>query len=614
MLKIAVCVKWVPVVARMKFDMETKRIVREGVPNEVNSYDQLAVQRAVELKASHGAEVTVITMGPPTAKQGLVICLALGADKAYHIVDPALAGSDTLATARALALALQRDKYDLIMFGYHSVDAETGQVGPEVAELMGLPQVTGVHQLDVLPGDRLRLVRGLDNGEQVVEAGMPVIVSVTEGIAPEVFPGKEALQEAQQKPIADLSARDLSSDLSIFGQAGSPTWVSEIRFVESPRAQQIIDDSVPAAEAAQRVVEFMRGRGLLDIGTRGPRLGSAMAPPTVRPPNGPAVVVLGEVGPHGVLPVTRELLGAAQPVADSIGGHVAALLIGGDHARHYADELAHFGADVVATAVDGSLEHYTTQAYAAVLTKFIETQQPYAVLMPSTVNGRDLAARVAARLQLGLTGDCVGLEVDAEGRLVQLKPAFGGNVVAPILSRTKPYLATVRPGLLPHLHPNEGRQARTLRVPVEHHPNGAVRVIDTQYNVESADALDDAWAVIAVGMGVGGKERIAALEPLRKELNALYITTRDVVEAGWLPRQLQVGLTGKSVAPTLYVGVGVRGDFNHMVGVQRSGTVIAINNNRRAVIFRQADLGIVADWNVFVPALVEALRAARPSR
>ena len=142
-MNIAVCVKWVPVVARTKFDPETKRIVREGVPSELNGYDVLSVQRAVELRESQGGEVTVYTMGPPQAREGLTRCLAMGADRAVHLVDPSFAGSDTLATSRVLAAALAMGNHDLIMFGYFSVDAETAQVGPEVAELLGLPQITG---------------------------------------------------------------------------------------------------------------------------------------------------------------------------------------------------------------------------------------------------------------------------------------------------------------------------------------------------------------------------------------------------------------------------------------------------------------------------------------
>ena len=269
------------------------------------------------------------------------------------------------------------------------------------------------------------------------------------------------------------------------------------------------------------------------------------------------------------------------------------------------------GADVVAVAAGDALASYSTDAYAGTLAAAIEAREPYAVLAPSTPNGRDLAARVAARLKLGLTGDCIGLEVDGEGRLVQLKPAFGGNVVAPILSSTLPNMTTVRPGIFAALEPDPSRTPTLVELDVVAPDAVRVRTIEWRPAPDGdAAALDAAWAVVCVGMGVGGPEHIAELDELRDVLGALYVCTRDVADAGWLPKQLQVGLTGRSIAPVLYIGVGVRGDFNHTVGIQRAGTVIAVNNNHRAPFFKQADLGVLADWREFVPALVSELRLA----
>ena len=609
-MKIAICVKWVPALARMKFDAETRRIVREGVPHELNGYDQLAMQRAAELKASRDdIEVSVFSMGPPQARQGLVQCMAWGADHVFLITDRALAGSDTLATARALALALQREHYDLVLFGAHSLDAETGQVGPEVAELMGLPQVTGVRKLDIAP-DGLKIIveRQLDEGVERVECRLPCAVAVHEGVAPETFPGREALMAAREREVPEITAAELSSDMSLFGEPGSPTWVSEIRILESPREQKLLE-GVETEDAARQVVAYIKAQGLLRPEARQPKRTVRPAPDTVRAATGPAVWVVAEMGRSGVLSVTRELLGAAQPVADAMSGHVAALLLGGPQVEGFASELGSSGADIVYAAIGPELASYTTEAYASTLSAAIKAHQPYAVLLPATVNGRDLAARVAGRLLLGLTGDCIGLEVDEKGQLVQLKPAFGGNVVAPIFSKTKPYMATMRPGLLDPLSPNTTRQVEVYPLPVHAPEDPAVRIMEwmPEESVDVAD-LDSAWAVVCVGMGVGGPEHLHELDSLLRLLGAQVICTRDVVEAGWLPKQRQVGISGRSIGPALYIGVGVRGDFNHMVGIQRAGTLVAINNNSRASIFRGVDIGVVDDWHVVVPALVAELK------
>ena len=619
-MKIAVCVKWTPVISRLRFDPETKRIVREGVPNELNPFDVLAMNRAVELKREFDADVTAFTMGPPDARRGLARCLAMGADAAFHLNDVAFAGSDTLATARALALALRRDAFDLVLFGANSVDAETGQVGPEVAELLDIPQITSVARLDVAADGRVRAERALENGVEIVEARLPLLVSVTEGVAPDTLPARDDVRAAEERDIPEIKAADLAADVSQFGAAGSPTWVAEIRQSESSREPELIEEESPQ-EAARRAVEALRARGALDLSGATRRPG-APAPGDLRG-DGPETWVVAEGEASGLRAVTFELLAAAQPVADAVGGPVVALLIGGPDAAAHADALAQAGADRVALAIDPRLAAYATDAYASTLASAVEAHSPFAVLLPSTPNGRDLAARTAARLGLGLTGDCIGLEVDAEGRLAQLKPAFGGNIVAPIYSRTLPNMATVRPGVFDALAPNA---ARALSASLGHLPQGG-RVFAVPAALPRGDApvvaefraapdddaatLDKAAAVICVGKGVGGPEEIPRLHELRDLLGAELVCTRDVVEAGWMPRQRQVGLTGRSIAPALYVGVGVRGDFNHTVGIQRSGTVLVVNNSRRASFFRgQCDIGIVGDWEEVIPALTAEIRAA----
>jgi len=604
---IAVCIKWVPVVSRMKFDAEAKRIVREGVPSEVNNWDLVAVQRAVELREEAGGSVTAITMGPPQARDGLIRCIAQGADHALHVNDIALAGSDTLATSRALAAALRRGAYDLVLFGNFSVDAETGQVGPEVAEMLGLPQITGVSKLDLVGERTVRAERNLDDAVEVLEVDLPAVVTVADGVAADTFPGREAMVAAREHEVSEVSIADLMLDAGQVGSAGSPTWVAEIRIQEPSREVTIIEE-VPVDEAATQVVDYLKAQGILDSAQRAPRE-LALAPSPARAAVGPAVWVVAEMGPSGARQVTHELLAAAQPVAEVIGGYVAALVFGGPGISGAVADLIHHGADVALVAEDERLADYATDSYAATLARAIEREQPYAVLLASTPNGRDLAARVAGRLELGLTGDAIGLEVDAEGCLVQLKPAFGGNVVAPILSKTLPNMATVRPGVLEALAPNTAREMAVRQLD----PAPAVERVRRigERAVEGGDvaALSGAWAIIGVGNGVGGAEYLAELEPLRVLLDAHYVTTRDVADSGWMPRQLQVGLTGRSIAPRLYVGVAMRGDYNHLVGLQRAGVLVCVNNNRRASIFRGGvDVAVLADWHEFIPALEAALR------
>jgi electron transfer flavoprotein alpha subunit len=606
-MNIAVCIKWVPVVSRMKFDAETRRILREGVPSEVNNWDIVAVQRASELRDAFGGNVTAITMGPPQARDGLARCLAQGADDALHINDRALAGSDTLATSRALAAALSRGNYDLILFGNFSVDAETGQVGPEVAEMLGLPQITGASKLDIVGGTTVRAERNLDDAVEVLEVALPAVVTVADGVASDTFPGREALTAAKERDIPELSIADIGLTPADVGADGSPTRVSEIRIQESTREPLIIEE-VPVEDAAAQVVALLKERGVLDPALRIPRA-LAPAPAEARPAVGQGVWVVAELGPAGPIAATNELLAAAGLVADTIAGHVAAVLIGPPGITGAAADLVAHGADAVLIAEDERVAEYSTDAYSATLAHAIEREQPYAVLLPSTPNGRDLAARVAARLSLGLTGDCIGLEVDAEGRLAQLKPAFGGNIVAPIYSKTLPNMATVRQGILEGFAPTAGRDGAMRQLDVQPSVERVRRVDVRPVDVTDVAELDAAWAIIGVGNGVGA-DGMPELTPLRELLDARYVVTRDVADAGWMPRQLQVGLTGRSVAPALYIGIALRGDYNHLVGLQRAGVLVCVNNNRRSSIFRGGvDIAVLADFHEFVPALTAALRA-----
>jgi electron transfer flavoprotein alpha subunit len=614
-MKQIVLVKQVPAVSQLAFDAETRTLKREGVRLEVSSFDVRAVLRAIELRNEHGGEVVVMTMGPPAAREALLHCLALGADRGIHLCDRAFAGADTLATARALATALRREPFDLVLCGRASVDAETAQVGPEVAELLDLPQVCCARTLTLDPAARtFTAARETDEGSETVTGALPALVSAGEDLAPERFPRRADKETAKTKPILELAAADLGVEMSLFGAAGSPTWVEGLETVAIARPGRIIEGELDAAIAT--LVAELRARGLFaPAGVEAPAIVMAPSPSPSAAAGGPEgeIWVVAELFDGAVRRVTFELLAKARMLADVRGGSVAAVVIGEDVRRH-ADVLAAHGAAQVLVADDARLASYATEPYAAVLTQAIAARRPTAVLLPSTYVGRDLAPRVAGRLGLGLTGDCIDLAIDPAGRLVQWKPAFGGNVVAPILSRTRPEMATVRPGVLPVGSPRAGATARIEMLALDDLPPSRLRVVDRHRDpsAAAAAALDEAEIAVGVGLGIGGPEALPVIAALADALGGVPIaTTRDVVDKGWLPRQHQVGITGRAIAPRFYFAIGIRGASEHMVGVRRSGTIVVIDRNPQAPIFAQADLGIVADWAEAVPRLIAALRAAR---
>ncbi|HEY3139427.1 MAG TPA: FAD-binding protein [Blastocatellia bacterium] len=609
-MRIIVCIKQVPEVAEIKFDPQTKTIVREGVPNSVNPFDRRAVAEAIRLRDLDGGEVVVLTMGPPQAREALIECLAAGADSAIHLVDRAFAGSDTLATARALALALRQEHYDIIFCGKYSVDAETGQVGPELAEMLDLPQVTGVTKLE--PSEdrkRITVERETDDGFETIECDLPALVTAAERLIRPIKVKEQQLEVGREKSIVEITAAELLADTTIFGFSGSPTWVKEIRSLARSRQVEMIEGA-NAEEKAAALIEKLGSRGAFESKADADNL-APITESDARKVSEREVWTVAQLTDGKLRRVSFELLGKGIELAQKLSARLAAVLLAKD-ASAQVGELAAHGADKIYLAEEESLNRYTTEAHTSVLVEAIKTHNPIVVLLPSTSNGRDLAPRVAARLAVGLTADCVDLQVDEHGYLVQYKPAFGGNIVALIYSRTLPQIATVKPGMLRAARPDYSRAAEAIRLTVPKLVDQRVRLINTRKEVSLEVAeLDEAQRVICVGTGIGGPESLPVIEALAQALDARIGATRRVVDQGWLPRHQQIGLTGKVVSPALYIGVGVRGALNHTIGIQQAETIVAINTDAAADIFQTADFGVVGDWAEIVPALTAKLEGVK---
>jgi electron transfer flavoprotein alpha subunit len=613
-LKMIVCLKQVPLLSALRFDPETHRLVREGVPLEMNELDVYALTAAIHLRTQHGGEVIALTMGPPQAHSALAAALAMGADRAIHLNDRAFGGADTLATARALAATIRRERCDLVFCGRHSIDAETSQVGPEIAELLDIPQVSAIQHIELQQTQNAWLAqvrRETDEGNETLRVALPALFTAAEKLNEGIWPDEQAIQAAGEwrERYTTLGAVDLAIDLSQLGQAGSPTWVASVEPDLYSRAGRIINETEPG-RAVELLLADLREHSLL-AGMDEPvqtlfqaqgahRQGKALS--------GKAVWVVAELATHGVRRVTLELLGKGQELAAQLQGELAALLIGGPGAQEQASTLAAYGAEKIYLASDPALTHYTTEGYAAVLAEAIQHYQPAIVLLGSTSNGRDLAPRVAARLGLGLTGDCIDLAIDEQQRLVQYKPAFGNQIISAILSRTSPAMATLRPGMLQANQPSTAHQPRIELLSIA---NSATRIrteiLSQQSEQTGVEKLETARIVLGVGMGMGNPEHYTQVQRLAELLQAAIGVTRTVADQGWLPKQLQIGLTGRAVAPRLYLALGIRGASEHIAGIRKAGYVVAINKNKRAAIFRHADIGVVGDVHVLLPLLIEQL-------
>ncbi len=603
MLKIAVCIKQIPLIEEANFDAVTKTIKRDG-PNVISAYDLRAISLAVQMKTIHGAETTVVTMGPPQARGALVDALAMGMDHAVHLEDRAFAGADTLATARALARWLALGNFDLIMLGKYSLDAETGQVGPEIAELIGAAQITGARKLEI-DGRTLRAERESDEGFDEVEAEMPAVITCAERVAQPVKVKPGASDEAETKPIQIVRAAELGTDAKEFGLAGSPTWVQEVRVVTTPKTECRFIDATDAERAATEVMSALDSIGALEPRVHNRR---PIAPARRASKRDRDVWIVCETDLEGhITRGTLELLSRGDELASRLGGALIAVGFDGAIARH-AGLLASFGADQVVAIENPALVSYTPETAAEAVAKVVAMHAPWGILIGATERGRDWGPRLAARLGLGLTGDAIDIELDSENRMVALKPAFGGNIVAPIYSNTFPQMATVRPGVLELAAPSEAKRAeiQTVRVDISAPKS---RLIKAHSTLDSTIVpLEGAEVVVGIGTGVGGPEGVAKVAAFARVLGAAMCATRRVTDQGWVSRQLQVGLTGKSIDPRLYIAIGVRGAPNHTCGLKRAQTVVAINNDADALIFERANIGLVADWQKMLPALQDSFQ------
>ncbi len=603
MLKIAVCIKQIPLVEEANFDAATRTIRRDG-PNVISAFDLRAISLAVELKNRHGAKTTVVTMGPPQARDALVDALAMGMDRAVHLEDRAFAGADTLATARALALWLTRGNFDLILLGKYSLDAETGQVGPEIAELIGAAQITGARKLEI-DGRTIRAERESDEGFEEIEAAMPAVITCAERIATPVKLKPGASEEAKTRPIQSVRAAELGADPKEFGLAGSPTWVDEVRAVATPKTECKFIDSTGAERAAAEVISALETIGALNPRAHVRRsIGSARRASS----RSRDLWIVCETDLEGrVTRGTLEMLSRGDELASRLGGALVAVGFGGAIARH-AGCLASFGADQVLIVEHPALASYTPEAAAEAVAKLTLTHAPWGILIGATERGRDWGPRLAARLSLGLTGDAIDIELDSERRMVALKPAFGGNIVASIYSKTFPQMATVRPGVLELAAPSQARDAE-IRIERPELSAPKSRLIKAHSILDATIApLESSEVVVGIGMGIGGPDGVAKAAAFARVLGAAICATRRVTDNGWVPRQLQVGLTGKSIDPRLYIAIGVRGASNHTCGLKRADTIVAINNDADAPIFERANIGLVADWETVLPALQDAFR------
>ena len=324
---------------------------------------------------------------------------------------------------------------------------------------------------------------------------------------------------------------------------------------------------------------------------------------------GQGVLVLGEVEGGEIGLTSQELLAAAREVADALGEELDVGLLA-DTIEGAAKQAIHHGADRVYAVTHPLLAQYQVDLYLAAIEALCREIKPNIVLIARTEEGRELAPRLAFRLGVGLAQDCLEISVDpATRRLLANRPVYGGNAVAVVSCDYTPQIAAVRPKVYEPKDPDISRQGQVVSFPVELTDSTArTRLVERVSEEATGVKLEDARIVVSGGRGLGGPDPFQNLEELAKLLGGAVGASRAAVDSGWVPPNFQVGLTGKTITPDLYITIAISGASQHMAGCSGAKVIVAINKDAEANIFKEARYGVVGDWEQVVPAFTEAVR------
>ena len=322
-----------------------------------------------------------------------------------------------------------------------------------------------------------------------------------------------------------------------------------------------------------------------------------------------SVVVFAEQRNNEIQNVSLELLGKGRELADKLNTKLSAVLLGYE-VKDLCKKLISYGADEVIVVDNKELDIYVTNTYTKAFCEIINTYNPEIVLFGATTIGRDLAPRVSATIHTGLTADCTSLQIDEEDNgLLMTRPAFGGNIMATIICPNhRPQMSTVRPGVMKRLEEDTSRVGKVIEFDVDYsnEPKN-VEVIEFIKQTVKSVSIENAKVLVSAGRGIGSKENMDNLYKLADIIGAEVSASRAVVDLGWVDKSRQVGQTGKTVRPDVYIACGISGAIQHLAGMEESEYIIAINKNEEAPIFEVADLSIVGDVNKVIKNMIAQL-------
>lgn len=623
-----VLVKQVPDVSNIPeeaWDREKGTLRRAMLDSVLNPLDLHALTFADRLTTGDPEARTVfLSMGPPQAREVLVDCLSRVPGEAILLTDNAFAGADTGATAYSLACAIRRIEREffggnrdyVIVTGMQSVDGDTAQVPPQIAEELGIGHIAYAKGLVTEPEIRVRRI-GAEGIEDVRPLRWPVLITVT-ACTDTLYRSFERTLDARSAVIHEWNAASVGADPDRIGLKGSWTQVyrlfspSEDRpktceYIKNP--SELIGKIAARYEQAAPGAEVSAEDGY-DLAGKKPTYHGEMW-------------VFAEREGDGVRRVSLELLGKVRHLAGSLGERVGAVLPCASAGDRPAELIA-AGADVVYVIEHPLLGSFDPIVHKKAIADLVRERRPQVMLFGASPLGRELAPRVAYACRSGLTADCTRLEIGdfskgalhLVGILKQTRPALGGNVMATIMTKDSPtQMATVRPGVFKLPPADPARTGQVVEVTAAIDADDIGMETTPVESFASKVSIRDAEIVVAGGHGFRSRADFETyLRPLADGLGRLLgsapkvAASRMAVEDGFATHDYQVGQTGQTVQPRLYVAIGISGAVQHITGMQGSEIVVAINKDPKARIFNYADFGVVGDIETVVPDLVRATK------
>lgn len=633
-LTIISLIKQVPLPTEMRMG-EDGLMDRTKAKSIINIDCQFGLEAGLQLKKQYpDARMIACSMGPQSFEVALRTAISMGYDEAYLLSDRKLGGSDTFATGMAIAtmlkhLGFSKDSKEpfVVLAGRQTSDGDTAHVPSQVAENLGIPQATFVETIKPDGKGNVIARRIIEGGYQMLQLPMPLLVSLTPTGIPPRKPSLVGAIKARNSKITVLSVDDINLTSPKIGISGSPTIVAHVENIVSERPPIVLAEGHNESTLVDNLIADIKRGGNVLVKKE------AKEKKVVERPDFPVVDI--REGAKGILTwaeitngkIARpslELLTPARKLANELGNDTKiTTVIIGKNVEHLAQTLIEHGSDEVIIVENEKLEEYLVLPFSDIITQIINVRKPEIALFAATTAGRELAPRIGSKTGSGVTADCTGLEI---GEYINKKkemiiypilhsrrPTYGESKLATILGFVFPQISTARAGTFQVPTREEGRQGIISKFePTLSEDDFRASIIETVRGEGGLQGLFEAEVIVSGGRGTtdDGLELIKKLAEALKEqgVKAEWACSRVVVDEGFAEYARQIGQTGKTVRPKVYVAIGISGAIQHISGIKESGKVIAIDHNPKASIFHNADFGIVGEYQDIVPELIDRVK------